>query len=163
VIVTRTLVILVVVGLCVGGLESQPRGIQRVAWLQGCWETSSAQRTIDEQWMAPRGGNMVGMSRTVRGDALVAYEFLLLREVGERLEYESHPSGQSQARFLSSTVSDSLVLFENPQHDFPQKIGYRREGPDSLIAWIEGTEKGQSRRIEFPYRRVSCGSGRRPG
>jgi hypothetical protein len=141
----------------VAGIVAQPRGIQRVAWLQGCWETSTSQITIEEQWMTPRGTNMVGMSRTVRGDALAAYEFLIVREVGEQLEYESHPSGQSTAKFLSVTVTDAQVLFENLQHDFPQRIGYRREGTNALVAWIEGTEKGQARRIDFPYRRVRCG------
>jgi hypothetical protein len=86
----------------------------------------------------------------------VSYEFLLLREAGDRLEYESHPSGQRSATFLSTMVSDAMVLFENPQHDFPQRIGYRREGGSSLVAWIEGNNKGQARRIEFPYRRVKC-------
>ncbi len=138
---------------------AQPRGIERVAWLQGCWETSTAERTIEEQWMAPRSANMVGMSRTVRRNALVAYEFLLLREAGDRLEYESHPSGQRSATFLSTMVSEVMVLFENPEHDFPQRIGYRREGASSLVAWIEGIDKGQARRIEFPYRRVKCAGG----
>ena len=141
------------------GAMAQPRGIERVAWLQGCWETSTGERTIEEHWMAPRGTNMVGMSRTVRGNTLVSYEFLLLREVGDRLEYESHPSGQRSATFHSTMVSDAMVLFENPQHDFPQRIGYRREGGSSLVAWIEGTNKGQARRIEFPYRRVPCSGG----
>lgn len=147
------------VALVVGSgaaIMAQPRGIQRVAWLQGCWETASAQRTIEEQWMSPRGANMVGMSRTIRGDVLAAYEFLLLREAGDQLEYESHPSGQKTAKFLSTTVSGDMVVFENPQHDFPQRIGYRREGRNMLIAWIEGTDKGQPRRVEFPYRRIRC-------
>lgn len=150
----------VIVFIALGaGAMAQPRGIERVAWLQGCWETSTGERTIEEHWMAPRGTNMVGMSRTVRGNTLVSYEFLLLREAGDRLEYESHPSGQRSATFLSTMVSDVMVLFENPQHDFPQRIGYRREGGSSLVAWIEGTNKGQARRIEFPYRRVPCSGG----
>jgi hypothetical protein len=53
---------------------AQPQGIQRVAWLQGCWELSSPERTVEEQWMGPRAGSMIGMSRTVRGGMLVAYE-----------------------------------------------------------------------------------------
>ena len=99
---------------------------------------------------------MMGMSRTIRGDALAAYEFLLLREVDDQIEYESHPSGQKSAKFLSTTISQDMLVFENPQHDYPQRIGYRREGENMLIAWIEGTEKGQPRRIEFPYRRIRC-------
>ena len=39
-----------------GAVVAQPAGIQRVAWLQGCWEAVSPERTIEEQWMAPRGG-----------------------------------------------------------------------------------------------------------
>lgn len=96
------------------------------------------------------------MSRTVRGERLVEYELVTLREQGDRLAYEAHPSGQSAAVFLSRIVTDSTVVFENPGHDFPQRIGYQRDRADSLVAWIEGTDQGQIRRIEFPYRRATC-------
>ena len=140
------------------GLEvvaQQPQGIQRVAWLQGCWELSAAERTVEEQWMAPRAGSMMGMSRTVRGGKLVAYEMVLIREEGPALAYEAHPSGQPVATFLSTTVSASQVVFENPSHDFPQQIGYQLK-EDALLAWIAGSQNGKSRRVEFPYKRVSC-------
>ena len=52
-------------------------------------------------------------------------------------------------------TTDSVV-FEAPEHDFPQRVGYRRVGSDSVLAWVEGTMKGKTRRIEFPYRRVQC-------
>jgi hypothetical protein len=55
-----------------------------------------------------------------------------------------------------SPALDTLVLFENAAHDFPQRIGYRRLGNDSLVAWIEGTRQGRTRRVEFPYGRVAC-------
>ena len=139
-----------------GAVVAQPAGIQRVAWLQGCWEAVSPERTIEEQWMAPRGGSMVGVGRTVRGDTLVEYELVLIREQGEQLAYEAHPSGQPTAVFLSRGVSDSSVLFENLEHDFPQRVGYSRSGSDALLAWIEGAQQGKVRRIEFPYRRAVC-------
>ena len=113
----------------------QPPDIQRLAWLQGCWEVVSPERTIEEQWMAPRGQSMVGVSRTVGGDRLVGYELVVIRAQGDRLAYEAHPSGQPSAVFLARTISDSSVLFENLQHDFPQRIGYQRVAPDSLLAW----------------------------
>ena len=106
--------------------------------------------------MAPRGDSMIGMSRTVRGGALVEYELVVIRRQGNQFAYEAHPSGQASAVFLSVTLGDSMVVFENSQHDFPQRIGYQRTAPDTLFAWIEGTEKGQTRRIEFPYRRAMC-------
>lgn len=138
----------------VSGQEAS--GVDRLAWLQGCWEAASPQRTIEEHWMAPRGGGMLGMSRTVRGGRLTGHELVVLRERDGRLVYQAHPSGQPAAEFPLQTISDSVVVFEDPQHDFPQRIGYRRSAADSLLAWIEGTVNGQERRIEFRYRRVAC-------
>jgi hypothetical protein len=137
------------------GAEPEAKGVERLGWLQGCWEVAAAGRTVEEQWMTPRGGSMLGMSRTTRAGALVAYESVLVRERGDRLVYVAHPSGQPVAEFLSVTVSDGQVVFENEAHDFPQRIGYRRQGA-SLHAWVEGAQGGQSRRIEFPYHRVAC-------
>jgi hypothetical protein len=142
----------------VGPLRSQEQpGVVRIAWLQGCWETASAQRTVEEQWMAPRGGSMLGVNRTVANGRLTAHELIVLREQGDRLAYEAHPSGQSVTVFLSTVVSDTLALFENPGHDFPQRVGYRRVGTDSLLAWIDGTMGGAARRVEFRFARVACG------
>jgi len=57
--------------------------------------------------------------------------------------------------FLSKLIADGQLVFENPEHDFPQRIGYERDG-DGMRAWIEGTLDGRSRRVEFAYMRVAC-------
>lgn len=143
--------------LLLTGLGQDTISINRVAWLTGCWESRSPRDTVEEQWMAPRGRTMIGMGRTIRGDSLFEFEQIVLRERDGRLVYEAHPSGQARASFTSTTVTDSSVVFENLQHDFPQLVGYDRRGTDSLIAWIEGPRGGQMRRIPFPYARVRCG------
>jgi hypothetical protein len=132
-----------------------PETIDQVAWLQGCWQLDSGGRVVEEQWMAPRGGVMLSMGRTVRDGKLVEYESVILREDDGRLAYEAHPSGQPSAVFISKTLDESSVVFENPTHDYPQRVGYQRKG-DLLLAWIDGTVNGRSRRVEFPYRRVAC-------
>lgn len=106
--------------------------------------------------MAPRGKTMIGSGRTVQGDRLVEYDLVILREQDDRLAYEAHPSSQPTAVFLSKTIGDSVVIFENLEHDFPQRVGYQRDRPDALLAWVEGTVKGQSKRIDFAYARVAC-------
>ena len=149
-------IVLAIAVVTLGGVGAQaPAGIARVAWLQGCWAISTGERVVEEQWMAPRGGTMLGMARTVRAGKLVNYETTLIREQGEALAYQAHPSGQPSATFVSSSVTESTVVFENPAHDFPQRVGYERKG-DSLLAWISGSQNGKTRRIDYPYVRVAC-------
>jgi hypothetical protein len=140
---------------CETGRAQTSPGIERAAWLQGCWELTTPTRTVEEIWTTAKGGSMIGVSRTIRDGKLAEYEMNVLREQGERLAYEAHPSGQPAATFLSTSIGASELIFENPAHEFPQQIGYRFEG-DALLAWIRGTQKGQERRLEFPYKRVRC-------
>lgn len=109
--------------------------------------------------MAPAGGAMLGMSRTVVGEAMRAWEFVILGPSAAGLAYQVNPSQQDGASFPATFMSDTLLIFENPTHDFPQRIIYRRRGADSVHARIEGQMGGQQRSTDFPFRRVSCGAG----
>ena len=133
-----------------------PSSVAQVGWIAGCWELSAGSRRINEQWMAPRAGLMLGVSRTVVGDSLREYEQVALFERGGRLVYAATPARQAPAEFESIAVSDSAVIFENPTHDFPQRVIYRRHGADSLVARVEGLRGGRLRGSDYPYRRVPC-------
>ena len=133
-----------------------PVRVEQVGWLTGCWEMSVPQRTIEEHWLPPRGGTMLGMGRTVKDGRTVEYESIVIRIENGRLAYEAHPSGQASAVFLASQITEGMVVFENLAHDFPQRVGYEQRGDDALLAWVEGTQNGRARRTEFPYRRVAC-------
>ena len=137
--------------------------VDRLAWLGGCWQRTAVGDavTVEEQWMAPRGGAMLGVSRTVRRDSVVEYEFLRIHAAGDTLVYDAMPSGQRRAEFRAApgTGDGAEVAFANPAHDFPQRIVYRRAGADSMVARIEGTRGGRLRTVSFPFRRVVCPGG----
>lgn len=154
--VPRQASFLLVLAATVQASLQSPIGVERLAWMTGCWETKSPQGTVEEHWLAPRGQTMLGLGRTVREGRTTEYEFVVLEKRDDRLAYEAHPSGQPPAVFLSREVGEASVVFENAQHDFPQRVGYQQRGPDSLLAWIEGSRDGRVRRIEFPYTRVPC-------
>ncbi len=135
----------------------QPGGLARLGWISGCWQLRAGQRVIDEQWMAPAGGLMMGMSRTVARDSAVEFETLRIESRGTTPVYVAHPSGQQEAAFPATTITDSSVVFANPEHDFPTEISYRKVGADSLVARIEGVQGGRRRGISFPMGRVRCG------
>ncbi len=133
-----------------------PQGVDVVKWMAGCWELRTATRVVEEYWMPPRGGTMLGMGRTVVRDSMTAFESTLIRQRDGRLVYAANPSGQAPTQFPSIVATADSVVFELKEHDFPQRVGYARRGADSLIAWIEGTSNGRTRRIPFPYARVAC-------
>lgn len=140
-------------------VPAQPVSLSPLVWLAGCWRRESASRVVEEQWMAPAGGVILGMSRTVAkaDDKLVEFEQVRMEARGDRVVYVASPSRQETAEFTAVAYDDSSIVFENREHDFPQRIGYRRVGADSLAAWIEGPGKdGGTRRVDFPYRRAAC-------
>jgi hypothetical protein len=51
----------------------------------------------------------------------------------------------------------SEAVFDNPLHDFPQTVAYRRVSNDRIVGSIEGVSDGERRRIELPMSRVPCG------
>ena len=106
--------------------------------------------------MPPDGGVMLGASRVIVDVRVREYEQLRLDLAGDTLVYTASPSGQAGAGFRSVEISESGFTVANPAHDFPQRIGYRRQGADSLIAWIEGPGKDGVKRIEYPMRRMDC-------
>ena len=131
-----------------------PQDVAQLAWFAGCWQIIRGEQVIEEQWMAPSGGVMLSMSRTVREGRTTAMEFVTLRMVDGKIVYEANPSGQAPVAFTASFVSAGRVVFENPTHDYPRRISYERKGADAISAFIDdGTG---SRRIEYPFQRVAC-------
>jgi len=135
----------------------QGSGIERAAWLAGCWEQRAASRVTMEMWMPPSGGMMLGASRTTAGAATREFEQLRLTAAGDTLVYTALPSGQREAAFRSTSVSATALVFENPAHDFPRKITYRRVGADSIVARVEGPGPNNTTRgLDIRMRRASC-------
>lgn len=155
---------MIAAALCAGALLAAapqapvPDALARLAWLAGCWRRETAGRVVEEQWMAPAGGVMLGAGRTVSAPdgTLVEYEQVRIEARGDTLAYVARPSGQPEATFTALAPGEGSIVFENATHDFPQRVGYRVAGADSVVAWIEGTHGGQLRRVEFPYRRAAC-------
>jgi hypothetical protein len=93
-----------------------------------------------------------GIVKPESSPACRQFEHLRLTAEDANLVYTAIPSGQKEASFKSTAATDTLLVFENLEHDFPKRILYRRRGADSIVARIEGGNRG----IDFPMRRVSC-------
>lgn len=150
-------ILLLLAAAAAGLLPAPPVRIDRIGWMAGCWESAGPRRVVEEQWTRPRGGTMMGVSRTVMGDSTREYEFTRIVEREGALVFVADPSGQARTEFVARAATADSVAFENPAHDFPQRIVYRRAAAgDSLHARIEATRDGQVRGADFRYARVAC-------
>ena len=56
---------------------------------------------------------------------------------------------------VQNVVAPQEIVFENPAHDFPTRISYRKVDA-GLVATIDGMIKGKPRAIEFRYTSADC-------
>ncbi|MGE3277718.1 MAG: DUF6265 family protein [Vicinamibacterales bacterium] len=127
-------------------------GADALAFMAGCWRLERGGRVIEEQWMAPAGGTLLGMSRTVEDGRTLEFEHLRIVTTPDGLQYVARPSGQAEAAFTAVRVSAAEAVFENPTHDFPQRIAYTQPAEGQLHARVEGLGRG----VTFEYARVAC-------
>src|ERR1041384_6129710 len=125
-----------------------------ISWISGDWQTAPGGRAqIEEHWTQAAGATMMGMSRTVVGEKTVEFEYLRIEQRADGIYYVAHPKARCPGTdFKLTRASATEAVFENPQHDFPKRIIYRKGADDSLTASVDGGEG--SRTITYAYRRM---------
>lgn len=133
-------------------LEAGP--LDDLAFLAGCW----AGENSEEVWLKPAGGNMLGVGRTLRDGRAAVSEFMHIAagEGGTLVMSVQQKLGGPVTAFKLIKSGDGSAAFENPAHDFPQRILYRRNPDGSLFARIEGNAGGKARSRDFRFRPAEC-------
>ncbi|MGE0179348.1 MAG: DUF6265 family protein [Sphingomonas sp.] len=123
-----------------------------LAWMSGRWVSEADGRWTEEVWAPPRGGAMLGFSRSGRGGEMREFEFLRLApgESGTPT-YFAQPGGRPAVAFRLVAHDATSATFENPGHDYPQRIRYRRFGR-SMTATISSIDGSGERSWNFNRR-----------
>jgi hypothetical protein len=124
--------------------------LTQLAWLAGTWSGATGPLTFEERWTPAAGGAMLAVSRTLKGDRMVAFEFLRMIERDGGLVYIAQPNGRPPTEFTLTAITADSAAFENPMHDFPKMIRYTRRADGSLEAIVsDGAKKAET----FVFRR----------
>lgn len=124
----------------------------RLSWLAGCWSGTADGVVTEEHWTSPAGGALLGMNKAVANGRLASFEHLRIAVHEGRLCYLASPQGGAVTAFCAVEIGDRRVVFENREHDFPQRIIYRRDG-EQLHARVEGTLDGKPAGDEWEWSR----------
>jgi len=122
-------------------------------WLAGRWCNAEGNAKVEEFWLPEAGGELIGMSRTLRGGQMKSFEFMRIKSQDKTASFHVQPNGRPPTVFTQAARGDGWIRFENEAHDFPKRIEYRRDG-ERLHASIAGPGRdGKERTIPFEYRR----------
>jgi sarcosine oxidase delta subunit len=131
--------------------------IEKANWLIGVWENKSPEGIATEIWVKQNDTAYYGTSYFVIGKDTVSSETISLTQVGKDLFYIPTVKNQNNGKavkFTLTTLSDNQLVFENPKHDFPQKISYKKISNDSLVAEISGILNGKQNSQLFPMKKM---------
>lgn len=107
-------------------------------WMSGDWVREESGRWTEEHWSRPRAGLMLGTGRSGLGESVQSFEYMrIARDSDGRLTFWGSPGGAPAVAFRAVDTGPAKVVFENPAHDFPTRVGYSRKG-DMLTATISG-------------------------
>ena len=131
--------------------------VRALRWMSGCCEVNDNGAITTERWGKPSEDLMIGSSQTVKNGKTVSFEFLRIVNSGHGLTYVAKPSSaQTETPFAFAKMGEKEIVFANLKHDFPQRIIYRSNKPDSLFARIEGMQNGKLEGMDIPMKRVKC-------
>ncbi|NUN68715.1 MAG: hypothetical protein HUU02_03290 [Bacteroidetes bacterium] len=132
-------------------------GLQNAAWLIGTWKNTTAKGSIYETWDRTGVTEFSGKSYMLKERDTIVFESIRLVQEENGVFYIPVVKDQNNGapvRFTAGIVTGQQMVFENPQHDFPQVISYTRLSADSLVAEISGMRNGKMRKQRFPMVRV---------
>ncbi|MFI5184459.1 MAG: DUF6265 family protein [Vicinamibacteria bacterium] len=124
--------------------EAPPPEASRLAWMEGYWTGISDGIATEEVWTAPKGGALLGMHRDVKDGKMISFEFFRIEATPEGATYFASPRSRVPTPFHAVDWGEKRVVFENKEHDFPQRILYWLDGAGALHARIEGPQGGKT-------------------
>lgn len=136
---------------------AQNTSISNAKWLLGKWENQTQRGKMVEEWSSVNDSVYAGRSYMITATDSISLESIALKKEGTDLFYIPTVKGQNNdqpVKFKLTSSSSNQLIFENPAHDFPQKITYTLESENSLMAEISGVINGQQRARKFPMKKA---------
>ena len=128
--------------------------VERLSWFEGHWQGVSGGVAMEEQWTSVRGGALLGLHRDVKGERMVSFEFLRIQATAEGTFYYASPRSKPPVAFKLKELGERRAVFENLQHDFPQRILYWLDAAGAMHARIEGPQAGKTVSEEWVWTRA---------
>jgi hypothetical protein len=147
------LVLLLVVAACKNSDSNKNDKIKASQWLLGKWQSKSPDGYLQETWKKVNDSTFQATSYYIKEEEdTLHFETITLQQKGEELTYSAAVKGQNDDKpvaFKLTTATEKQLVFENPKHDYPQKISYTQTTPNNLVAKISGIQQAKPTSEQF--------------
>ena len=128
---------------------AQNKSIDQFEWMLGDWKGKTDKGDIYESWVKEDENTMIGEGYYVVKDDTVVVEQLCIQKIGNYWTYIPIINKSIPVLFTLIEVENDIWIFENKEHDFPQRVIYSRKTDGSMLAWIEGEMNGKRMKEEY--------------
>lgn len=130
--------------------------INKMTWLEGIWENKTPDGTLTETWTKVNDSTYNGKTLFIKEKDTIHNEEIVLSQKGEMLYYTPTVTGQNNdepIEFKMTNSTENEFVFENPKHDYPQKIVYKKLNSTNLVATISGKQLGKASSESYPMKK----------
>jgi hypothetical protein len=152
------LVLFIAAGAAKAGAQNySQKEFDALRGLTGLWKMETKRGPLYEEWKVLPDGKLYGRSYKINNKDTMVLERVELTFQEGKIVYKPIVTGQNNEQpvpFNLSTLTGKKYVFENKEHDYPQRVIYNIVSKKVLLARIEGTNNGKEMSSDFTYSRV---------
>ena len=125
--------------------------------LIGAWKMDSQRGAIYEEWQVRGDNQLWGRSYKIKNNDTLVLENVIISLQGDAIFYTpvvQNQNNQQPVPFKLISCNNNRYVFENKEHDYPQRVIYDLVSANDLRARIEGSKGGKEMGSDFNYSRM---------
>lgn len=132
--------------------------LYKANWMLGDWQLEDSLGVLTESWTQIDDSTYNGSTLYVKNKKdTIHFETMELMQNEDLLIYTSTVKGENGNQPVSYRLiedNDSLLVFENKKHDYPQKISYSKENDSTIKAVIQGSQNKKPKTDTYLFKKL---------
>ena len=138
--------------IILSGCNSDTSDLQKLKWLTGRWENEMGGIKTVEIWQQKPGNSFLVKGFMLENADTIFSEQITVAAKRGNIYYTVSIPDQNNGKPIAFKLTENTknkAVFENPEHDFPQKISYWQTAADTVQISIEGVVKGKRKQEKY--------------
>ena len=140
---------LIILGYSAAAQSVTEKDFSKLSWLEGSWKRTNVKpgRTASESWKKSNPNELVGLGVSIKEQDTTFVEKLKILVKDNSIYYVADVAeNKTPVYFKFTELTTEGFVCENPDHDFPKRISYKKEGNS-----LKAITSGGGRSVDFIF------------